>query len=199
MLVEYKAGFWKAVLNLQLFLTRAYLSAGAACKMISGMIERGNPMRITLIALTILLLAGCGSSEQGKSTPYRPTTEMMDLMNWILDPSADVIWGNSGWELTAEGERELFPETNAEWDKMVHAAATIAESGNLLMMPGRENGVDGRGEDWIAYSQALVDTGNQLIEASQAQDKQAIFDIGGQLYRVCVACHQRYAYPEQEQ
>lgn len=155
-------------------------------------------MRVTVIACSLLLLAGCGGSEPSTETPYKPTTEMMDLMNWVLDPSADVIWGNSGWEITELGERELFPQSDAEWDKMVHASAMIAESGNLLMMPGRENGAAGRGEDWIAYSQAIVDTGNQLLEASQAQDKQAIFDLGGQLYRICVACHQRYAYPSEE-
>lgn len=155
-------------------------------------------MRIISIALIVLLLASCDSKEPSASTPYKPTTEMINLMNWILDPAADVIWGNSGWEMTELGEQELFPQTDEEWQKLVHSSAMIAESGNLLMMPGRENGADGRGEDWIAYSQAIVDTGNQLIEASQAQDKQAIFDLGGQLYRVCVACHQRYALPEQE-
>lgn len=155
-------------------------------------------MRIISIALTVLMLASCDSSEPATQPPYKPTTEMMNLMNWVLDPAADVIWGNSGWEITELGEQELFPETDEEWQELVHASAMIAESGNLLMMPGRENGADGRGEDWIAYSQAIVDTGNQLLEASQAQDKQAIFDIGGQLYRVCVACHQRYAYPEEE-
>jgi hypothetical protein len=155
-------------------------------------------MRIISIALTLLVLASCDSGEPVTETPYKPTTEMVNLMNWIMDPAADVIWGNSGWEMTELGEQELFPQTDEEWQKLVHASAMIAESGNLLMMPGRENGADGRGEDWIAYSQAIVDTGNKLLEASQAQDKQAIFDIGGDLYRVCVACHQRYAYPDEE-
>lgn len=155
-------------------------------------------MRITLTTLIVLLLASCGASEPERSTPYKPTTEMIDLMNWILDPAADVIWGNSGWEMTELGEEELFPENDEEWQKLVHASAMIAESGNLLMMPGRENGASGRGEDWTVYSQALVETGNELLEASQAQDKQAIFDLGGKLYRICVACHQRYAYPEEE-
>ncbi|MEX1033392.1 MAG: hypothetical protein WDZ30_08525 [Cellvibrionaceae bacterium] len=155
-------------------------------------------MRIALLALTVLLLVGCGSSEPPASTPYKPTTEMIDTMNWILDPAADVIWGNAGWVITEEGEQELFPRTDEEWNKVLHASAMVAESGNLLMMPGRENGADGRGADWMVYSQAIVDVGNQLIAASQQQDKQAIFDLGGDLYRICVACHQRYAYPDEE-
>lgn len=156
-------------------------------------------LRIISFILTVLTLSGCGTDEASTpiSAPYNPTTEMMNTMNWILDPAADVIWGNSGWEITAAGERELFPRTDAEWEKLVHASAIIAESGNLLMMPGRENGADERGPDWIAYSQALIATGNQLLKAAQDQDKQAIFDLGGQLYRVCVACHQRYAYPDE--
>lgn len=155
-------------------------------------------LRTMSFILGILLLSGRETDKPSTptSTPYNPTTEIINTMNWILDPAADVIWGNSGWEITAAGERELFPETNAEWEKLVHASAVIAETGNLLMMPGRENGADERGQDWIAYSHALVATGNQLLEAAQDQDKQAIFDLGGQLYRVCVACHQRYAYPD---
>lgn len=152
-------------------------------------------MRISVIALMTCLLIGCGGGETTRvDTPYQPTTSMINLMNWVIDPTADVIWLNSGWEITAAGERELFPKNDQEWQALVHASAILAESGNLLMMPGREGGADGRAADWNAYSQSMIEVGNKLLEASQAQDKQAIFDLGGQLYQVCVACHARYSY-----
>ena len=155
-------------------------------------------MRSLFIVTLLLSLSACDSAEEQVTTPYKPTTEMINLMNWIMDPAADGIWLNSGWEITDQGERELFPTDEEGWQKMVNAAAMVAESGNLLMIPGRENGIDGRGEDWVVYSQAIVDTGNLLLEAAQAKDKQAVFDLGGRLYQVCLACHQRYAFPEQE-
>jgi len=147
----------------------------------------------------VALLAGCGSEESTTSdAPYQPTLEMMETMNWILDPAADVVWGSSGWDITEDGEKELWPTTEEGWNNLIHASAVITESGNLLMIPGRKEGVDGRGQDWNAYSQALIDTGELLIKASQERDKQAIFDIGGDLYRICLACHTRYAYPGEE-
>lgn len=152
-------------------------------------------MRISAILLTTCLLIGCGGGDSTttNSTPYDPTTSMINLMNWVIDPTADVIWLNSGWEITEEGERELFPRSDEEWQALVHASTILAESGNLLMIPGREGSTE-RAADWYAYSQSMIDTGNLLREAAQAQDKQAIFDLGGQLYQVCVACHNRYAY-----
>lgn len=153
-------------------------------------------MRIPAIVLLACLLVGCGGGEStaSNSTPYNPTFNMMDLMNLVIDPTADVIWLNSGWEITEEGERELFPRNNEEWQKLVHASAILAESGNLLMIPGRAGGTEERAADWYSYSQAMIDTGNLLLKAAQEQDKQAIFDLGGQLYQICVACHNRYAY-----
>ncbi len=155
-------------------------------------------MRKILLALTTLALFGCDSKETSVATTYDPTLTMIETMNLVLDPAADIIWGSSGWDITAEGEKELWPETEEGWNQLVHASAVIVESGNILKIPGRLHGVDGRGEDWIAYSQAITDTGKQLLKASQEREKQAIFDLGGQLYRVCVACHSRYVYSESE-
>lgn len=155
-------------------------------------------MRKLLISLATLALIGCGSEETAETTTYDPALTMMETMNLVLDPAADGIWGRSGWDITAEGEKELWPETEEGWRQLVHSAAVIVEGGNLLKLPGRVEGADGRGEDWMAYSQAITDTGKQLLKAGQERDKQAIFDLGGQLYRVCVACHTRYAYPEEE-
>lgn len=153
-------------------------------------------MRIPAIVLVTCLLLGCGGGENtaSNSTPFNPTTNMTDLMNWVIDPTADVIWLNSGWEITEDGERELFPRNDEEWQKLVHASAILAESGNLLMIPGRAGEPADKAADWNAYSQGMIDTSNLLLKAAQEQDKQAIFDLGGRLYQVCVACHNRYAF-----
>ncbi len=141
------------------------------------------------------LLAGCGQDQTLDSegaadsqAPFEPVLELHDLMASVLDPATDVIWGAAGSVITAEGEQDLSPVDDAGWQEVFNAAAIVTETGNLLMLPGRaeDNG------DWMEYSSALIDTGKEAMAAAQAQDAQAVFDIGGKLYRVCVACHQSY-------
>jgi mono/diheme cytochrome c family protein len=114
---------------------------------------------------------------------------MHDLMAAVLDPATDVIWGAAGEVITVEGARDLAPTTDEGWVLVRNAAAVVAESGNLLMLPGRER----NSEDWREYSQALTRLGVLTMAAADAKDDAAIFDLGGQLYNVCVACHQSYA------
>ncbi len=110
-------------------------------------------------------------------------------MYCLLDPTADIIWGNSGWEIDAEGEHELFPKNQAEWDSMRDGATMLVLIGEKMAAEPGE-----RGDDWVSYSNAIADTARQLENAANNQDKQAIFDLGGTLYRVCVACHTRYTF-----
>jgi mono/diheme cytochrome c family protein len=69
-------------------------------------------------------------------------------------------------------------------------AAIVAETGNLLMLPGRA-----AGPDWIAYAQGLHTTARQALAAAEARDADALFEAGGQIYQACVACHAQYWLP----
>ena len=72
-------------------------------------------------------------------------------------------------------------------------AAVIAESGNLLMMPGRS-----AGPEWVGYAQALTESGVVAMAAAEARNADALFDAGGQVYQACRACHEQYLVPLQE-
>lgn len=147
------------------------------------------PKHTALTALLMATLAACGTppGDAPPAAEYRPLANVQQMMGWILDPAADVIWDNAGTIITADGSRELHPTTDEGWDKIIHAAAIIAESGNLMMMPGRS-----MGDDWQEYSRGLIDTGELAIAAATAQDPDALFDAGGRIYQVCKACHDQY-------
>jgi hypothetical protein len=119
--------------------------------------------------------------------PYDAATDVHQMMLWIIDPAADVIWDSAGTIITVEGSQELAPTTDKGWAKVLRAAAILTEAGNLLMMPGRA-----AGEEWIAYSRQLVDTGKLAMQAAQARDADALFDAGGDIYQVCRGCHEQY-------
>lgn len=148
-----------------------------------------------LLALAMLSsLSGCGGeSANAPETHYRLVLDSKELMNWVLDPSADVIWGSAGSVLTAEGEQDLAPVDDEGWNRVRNAAAMVVETGNLLMLPGRS-----RGDDWDEFAQGLMTMGERAIAAAEAHDDEQLFEAGGQLYNVCVACHQQYMLADQE-
>ena len=154
-------------------------------------------MRRPPIALLLAaLLPGCGTSQALRGAadaapPYEAVADVRQTMEWILTPAADVIWDSAGTIITAEGRTELAPTTHEGWANVRNHAAIVAETGNLLMMPGRAAGAD-----WIAYARNLQTTGKRAMEAAEARDADALFDAGGQIYQACLACHQRYLVPD---
>ena len=148
---------------------------------------------MSLIVCALLLVGGC-TEEAEVDTGFQPVLDEDGLMNWILDPAADVIWGSAGTITTFEGVEDLAPTTQEGWDAVRNAAAMLAEMGNVLQIPGHS-----KGDDWNEFSQGLTRTAVLLIEAAENKNDQQVFDYGGQLYNVCVACHQIYMLPKSEQ
>src|SRR5450631_2391259 len=64
-------------------------------------------------------------------------SSIKDLMESIIDPSADALWGAVGTVIDNEGIHESFPKTQEEWQEPRRAAVRIIEGSNLLMMPDR--------------------------------------------------------------
>lgn len=140
--------------------------------------------------LALLVLAACAPAEdQASASDYRPVGDVADLMAGVVEPAAEVYWDAVGVIVDAEGEHQLAPQTEEDWLAVRAAAYTVAESGNLLMMP--ERALD-RGA-WIAMSQALVEVGQRAVEAADARSLDAVFDMGAEMYYVCTNCHTTYA------
>lgn len=144
-------------------------------------------------AATIFLLS-C-SQETADELPVQVVGDLHDTMTWVLDPAADVIWGSAGWVLTAEGTQDLTPTTEEGWDQVRHSAAVLAESGNLLLMPHLVPESDA--EAWIEFSRGMTSVAQEALSAVDAKDSAALFEIGGHLYNVCLACHQAYERGEE--
>jgi hypothetical protein len=152
---------------------------------------KASMLAAVALAAVALALQGC-SNEEESAIPYQPIVDTRQFMEWILDPMADVIWGSAGTISTLEGVEDLAPTTQEGWDAVRNAAAALAEMGNLLMVPGHS-----REGDWNEIARGLTDTSVLLIKAAENKDDQQVFDYGGQLYNVCVSCHQLYP-PEPE-
>ncbi len=147
-----------------------------------------TPSRAPLLGVALAaFVAGCGQ-DAAPPPAFEAVHDMQDTMNLVLEPAADVIWDSAGQIITAEGVEDLAPTTEEGWLAVVHAAAVLAESGNLLMMPPRA--LDQ--EDWVEISRGLTAAAQRAKAAALAEDADALFAAGGLLYNVCVSCHQHY-------
>ena len=142
-----------------------------------------------------MVVVGCSGSKEppaatpaAAAAPFHTELTTKQLMTWIIDPNATAIWGSVGSVSTDKGTEEKHPQTDAEWATFRNAAATLVESGNLLMLDGRA--VDK--EQWLATARGMADAAAQVLQAAEAKDVEAYFDAGGALYEACTACHSKY-------
>jgi cytochrome c556 len=142
-------------------------------------------MRIALALTVLVALAGCSRAEP---PPYKLDMPMKEIMGHVVDPAADMVWTAAGYEITEAGERELFPTTDEGWLAVENGATIVAESANLLMLPGRAPD-DG---EWMQLAGRMADQAMAAKSAAMAKDKDKLFAAGGALYESCVACHDKY-------
>jgi hypothetical protein len=148
-------------------------------------------MRIetSVAVLAVALLCACTSGAGGDDAQVAEVGTTQELMTHMIDPAADVYWGAGGVIIDSEGEHWQIPETDEEWAALSHAAFTVAVGGNLLLTQGRA--VD-QGA-WVTMSNQLTEIALQALEAADARNLQAVFDMGAEMYYVCTNCHSVYS------
>lgn len=169
-------------------------------------------MKVRLVFAGLVSVAALSASAQSlddvPKTPLPPQTPVVpfgepgksmltvkDLMRHVLNPAAEAFWLSGGEIDTGEKRNLRTPNTEAKWNGALAAAATVLESGNLLMADGRAIG----DPDWARWSSDLNKAGLAGIKAVQARDGEATFQAGGAMFDACRACHVKYIrQPKQE-
>ena len=146
----------------------------------------GRPRRFIVLVLAMLTAAAaCGGPEP---PPYKPIADVKQLMQGIVDPSADVVWGSVATIFTKEGVEDRRPRNDEEWANVRNHAMILTEAGNLLMMPPRAKD----GDEWMKMSQGLIDSAVVALRAAEAKDVERLYDIGGVIDEACETCHKKY-------
>ena len=114
---------------------------------------------------------------------------MRELMLHVIEPAAETYWDSVGTVMDLQGTRHIAPATLDEWMTVENAAVTLAEAGNLLLIPAR------RREDprWQQYASAMIESGRNALAAADSRDTDAVFAAGGDVYVVCADCHAVFA------
>jgi hypothetical protein len=173
----------------------------------------GAPARPGAVPATPATLAA------GSTRDSQVYSSIKDIMESIIDPSADALWGAVGTVVDKEGVHESFPRTQEEWLDVRRAAVRIIEGGNLLMMGGREAAPVGTKSEapgvelepaqitalirknqksFGAFAKALQALGSEALRASDAQNAVLLMDIGARMESVCESCHQTFWYPPEK-
>ena len=203
------------------------------------MYQRNRAIRATFLvpSATIGLLACSPSALPGKpaghgapsgadaqrtqpSDQYRLTASVQDLMEGIIDPSADVLWDSVAYIASTKGIEDRQPRTDEEWKRVRYGAITLIEGANLLSMPGRkiagnpappagvgagelthaeiQQRIDSSHAAFVQFARNLQDAGLKALAAIEARDASALMDAGGSIDEACEACHVTYWYPNQK-
>ena len=140
--------------------------------------------RLWLVVIAVAGVASLGAQAPAPpkpSTPASPPTErvgtMSDLMVHLIYPTSDAIFYISS----------RTPTTDAEWTTLQAQTLTLAESANLLMMPGRTR----RGQ-WNRDARQMLDAAAAAFKGAKAKDTAAIEAVSDQLLESCTSCHKAY-------
>ena len=150
---------------------------------------------------------------------YQPVTPIKDLMENVIDTSADDIWNSTQMTVSKGGTELKEPRTDEDWAVVRRGAVTLVEAANLLMIPGRHMaranvksetpGVELEPEEmerlvnadraaWNARAHALQQKALDVLAAVDARNAEQLWDVGGELDGACENCHRQYWYPNEQ-
>lgn len=175
---------------------------------------------LALFTTSLVFGNGCQNRPQQPAAEpdYVPTATIKDLMDSLIDPSADVVWEAVTTVVTDQGIVEKAPKTEEEWIATRRGALRLVEATNLLMVPGRHvarpgekseaPGVELEPEEmdaliskdmpgWIARARGLREAGLEALQAIDARDAPKLFEVGERIELACENCHSNYWYPNQ--
>jgi hypothetical protein len=184
--------------------------------------------RVSLLLTAGLVLQQCSSQSAPEATPAAaaapsdtsPVLSVKELMEHIVDPTADYIFDAAVIDISEKGVTETKPLTDEDWLKIERGAYLLAESTNLLKMPRpmvppgtvetpAEPGKPGpelTGPEieakikenralWNSHADALRQTALDAVKIVKARDAEALFDVGSRVDKACEGCHLDYWYP----
>ena len=131
---------------------------------------------IGLLSIALLLVAGAATAQAPQ--PAQPVGTMSELMTSMVYPAAN--------DLLLFAQRT--PRNDKEWMAAQRSAVLLAESGNVLMMPGRSRD---QGE-WAKNARLLVDAGAAAYQAARAKDANGLSALDASINASCLGCHKQY-------
>jgi hypothetical protein len=177
---------------------------------------------LALAGASLLTVAACSAPPPAApptaktESPIRITATIKDIMDSMVDPSADYLWESVATIVTKKGIEEKRPRTDDDWKMERRAAITLIEATNLITMPGRQVAKPGEKSEnpgielspeairrvmdddpitLVTLAHGLHDAGMKALAAIDAKNVDALSDAGETIDTACENCHLKYWYP----
>jgi hypothetical protein len=130
-----------------------------------------------IFALSMAMAAAFAQAASDRP-PTRNVGSMSDLMVKIIYPASDALFYIES----------RTPKTDAEWTVLEGQALMVAESANLLMMPGRARDQ----KQWMEDAKLMLEAGAAAVKFAKTRNVEAISGLSDQLMESCTSCHRHY-------
>lgn len=132
---------------------------------------------VSTVALGAAILWGAGlwvSAAESEVTP-QATASMSELMTRVIQPTSDAVFYVG----------RTPPETDEDWRRLENQTLTLAESANLLLIPGyiRDQ------QQWLTDSLLMRNAAVAAYEAAKNKDMATLEELNNALYESCESCH----------
>tara|TARA_B110000459_G_scaffold194332_1_gene233640 strand:- start:902 stop:1345 length:444 start_codon:yes stop_codon:yes gene_type:complete len=139
---------------------------------------KSNIIRLKILSCIIIVFSSAGAA-----TAVEPLLTVKQVMNAVITPNTNTIWG--AYQL----------ETDAQWKEIENAALAVIAGANLLQMGGRgdEEAVIAKQAQWQRFTGQMLAASEKVLAAVAVKDEEALSAAGNDdLYPPCESCHQAY-------
>ena len=164
--------------------------------------------RLVVVMALVCAGASCARTAASPAAPAaftpQPHANLAQMMRGIPFTFANIVFDaqaedpgapRTPAEVTA-GATETFKNVYGGWQEVENSALALAESANLLMIPGRlcENGkpVPVHEETYRKAVEGLTAAGHAAYKAARSKSMDAMLDVGEQVTIACANCHEPY-------
>lgn len=160
------------------------------------------------LVVPMLLFVGCGRddaapAQAGQAFSPAAHSNLAQMMRGIPFPNSNIIFDTQSQDpeaaqasADAGGATAMFAGVYGGWQAVENASLALAETANLMMIPGRlcENGrpVPVENEDYQRFTDELIEAGMAAYRAAQSRDQDAMVDVSGTVTEACANCHDVY-------
>ena len=194
-------------------MSRGWMMGGAVLLFVSALVSQQCSSKPTAATSTAATPAA-----PSLDSSLTPTLSVKELMEHIIDPTADWIFDAAVIDISHKGVTETKPLSEDDWLKVERGGWLLAESTNLLKIPrrmvpaGEEAKPHQPGDPelspdqiqakiekdralWYKYADGLKTAALDAVRIAKARDIDALFKAGDVIDQACESCHLEYWYP----